>query len=124
MQKSSTNFRNVTTSEALQLLLSRRRARLAPNFRQRLAQLRRSCRQMAPSLPLTSRFPERQNTHWSVSPHRRLVMCRTAKHGSTTWSNYFVQMFTNDFGGSRAQATSRRWEDRFMTQRSDDFDTA
>ena len=31
---------------------------------------------------------------WSVSPSKGLVMCRTAKHGSTTWANYFVQIYS------------------------------
>ena len=44
-------------------------------------------------------------------------MCRTAKHGSTTWSNYFVQMFTNDYRGAQFQVKSRQLEDRFMTQK-------
>ena len=32
---------------------------------------------------------------WSIEEKHKLLMCRTAKHGSTTWSSNFVQIYTN-----------------------------
>ena len=31
---------------------------------------------------------------WTVNEKKGLVMCRTGKHGSTTWANYFVKIYT------------------------------
>ena len=30
-------------------------------------------------------------------PASRLLMCKTAKHGSTTWAQYFVSIFQNGY---------------------------
>jgi hypothetical protein len=31
---------------------------------------------------------------WSIEEKHKLLMCRTAKHGSTTWASIFVKMYT------------------------------
>ena len=31
-------------------------------------------------------------------PASKLLMCKTAKHGSTTWAQYFVSIFQNGYG--------------------------
>ena len=37
--------------------------------------------------------------HWSVEPKSKLIMCRTAKHGSTSWANIFVRIYSQGFAG-------------------------
>ena len=41
--------------------------------------------------------------HWSVEPESKLLMCRTAKHGSTSWANIFVRIYTQGFAGDLDQ---------------------
>ena len=31
---------------------------------------------------------------WTVNEEKGLAMCRTGKHGSTTWTKYFVKIYT------------------------------
>ena len=35
-----------------------------------------------------------KNIIWSIAPQHNMLMCRTAKHGSTTWANIFVQILS------------------------------
>ena len=42
--------------------------------------------------------PEIQNNIWSIAPGHNMIMCRTAKHGSTTWANIFVQILVHAHG--------------------------
>ena len=37
--------------------------------------------------------------HWSVEPDSQLLMCRTAKHGSTSWAAIFVRIYTQGLAG-------------------------
>ena len=34
-------------------------------------------------------------SRFSYDPGSKMIMCRTAKHGSSTWSNYFVKIYRN-----------------------------
>ena len=36
-------------------------------------------------------------TQFLFDPASRLLMCKTAKHGSTTWAQYFVSIFQNGY---------------------------
>ena len=40
----------------------------------------------------------------------RLVLCRTAKHGSTSWANNFVKMYLRDRRTVKTQVYLRRLE--------------
>jgi len=102
--------------KTLEERLGDRRRLLAPVFGDRLGQVAAACDSMERT-NTTMRHPERLNRHWTVSPHRRLALCRLAKHASTTWASYFVRIYDPEFSGSRAQETSRHWEAKFLTQR-------
>ena len=40
--------------------------------------------------------PGRMKTFlWSIENQHKLLMCRTAKHGSTTWASLFVHMYNH-----------------------------
>ena len=41
--------------------------------------------------------PGIKNIIWSIAPQHSLLMCRTAKHGSTTWANIFVQILSRKY---------------------------
>jgi len=94
--------------------LAKRGDRVRAVFQQRLARIGKVCKSQ-PAVNLTMRFPERLNRHWTVSPHRKLALCRMAKQGSTTWAAHFVRMYKQNFNGRRAQETSRKIEDKFLT---------
>ena len=58
-------------------------------FRERLERLERVCggEERSGNLPKVYKF--------NVAPEQRLIMCKQAKHGTTTLSQYFVQILTD-----------------------------
>ena len=59
-------------------------------FRERLERLERVCggeERRSGNLPKVYKF--------NVAPEQRLIMCKQAKHGTTTLSQYFVQILTH-----------------------------
>ena len=49
--------------------------------------------------------PPIKNIIWSIAPQHNLIMCRTAKHGSTTWANIFVQILSKKYSTLHQNAT-------------------
>ena len=60
-------------------------------FKRRTEKVRKVCSENESKIPLEVGI---NNLIWSIEAKHKLLMCRTAKHGSTTWSNYFVQIYT------------------------------
>ena len=60
-------------------------------FKYRNEQMRKVCSEEYSSDP----EPVKINKFiWSIEEKHKLLMCRTAKHGSTTWASIFVKMYT------------------------------
>ena len=62
-------------------------------FQKRRLTLVRACEEGSES----QRIPEevsKPDFQFNVAPREKLIMCKTAKHGSTTLSQYFVQILT------------------------------
>ena len=59
-------------------------------FQDRLETLARACQHV-------KRFRQDQKADFdfNIAPQQKLLMCKTAKHGTTTWSYYFIQIFLN-----------------------------
>ena len=67
-----------------------RRWRVQNIFKTRMEKIREVCEEEKENIAKVRKV----NVNiWSVERAHGLVMCRTAKHGSTTWANYFVQMY-------------------------------
>ena len=60
-------------------------------FRERLDTLETVCRDNRRQVP---REVSKNNFLFNVAPDHKLIMCKSAKHGTTTWSEYFVQILT------------------------------
>ena len=60
-------------------------------FEERTKRVRKVCNEEKSKIPAKVSI---NNLIWSIEAKHKLLMCRTAKHGSTTWSNYFVQMYS------------------------------
>ena len=60
-------------------------------FEERIEKLRNVCSEESSSIPAPSKI---NKLIWSMEEENKLLMCRTAKHGSTTWSSIFVQIYT------------------------------
>lgn len=52
---------------------------------------------------------------FNLDPRRKLVMCRTAKHGSTSWSNIFFKIYTHNVHGSGTQVDLKKLESQAYT---------
>ena len=48
----------------------------------------------------------------------RLVLCRTAKHGSTSWANNFVKMYLRDRRTVKTQVYLRKLEGKAYSRES------
>ena len=59
-------------------------------FRERLETLAKACQDIR-------RFREDQKAEYdfNIAPDQKLIMCKTAKHGTTTWSYNFIQILLN-----------------------------
>lgn len=55
---------------------------------------------------------------FSLEPKSRLVLCRTAKHGSTSWANNFVKMYLRDRRTVKTQVYLRRLERKAYSRES------
>jgi len=88
-----------------------KREKLNPRFSQRIEMLEKACSQMKE----TARIDQKPRK-WSVNPQYKLVMCRTAKHGSTSWASFFVQLYSHGRSGG-SQLASRKWEKKFVSDR-------
>ena len=73
--------------------LALRRVRVRKLFAERVERVRRVC-----EAERSERVGRVNTKIWSVEPQHGLVICRTAKHGSTTWANYFLQIYTKRSG--------------------------
>ena len=73
-------------------LHNKRISRIQTMFKSRTELVRRECDENRHLL--RPEPPAIQNIIWSMSPRHNLLMCRTAKHGSTTWANIFVQILS------------------------------
>ena len=62
-------------------------------FQERRLTMLRACEEgvARKRIPVEVSKPDFQ---FNVAPRQKLTMCKTAKHGSTTWSQYFVQILT------------------------------
>ena len=62
-------------------------------FKERRLSMLKACKEGRESnrIPLEVSKPDFQ---FNVAPQEQLIMCKTAKHGSTTLSQYFVQILT------------------------------
>ena len=65
-------------------------AELRGLFSERLETLARACQDIR-------RFREDQKAEYdfNIAPDQKLIMCKTAKHGTTTWSYNFIQILLN-----------------------------
>ena len=82
--------------EEIKPFLASSPAHLRDLFHERLEVLRRACQDNGAEVPMEVIRP---NFLFNVAPEQRLVMCKTAKHGTTTWSSYFLQIITNGWHG-------------------------
>ena len=57
--------------------------------------------------------PDMSESIWLLP---RLVLCRTAKHGSTSWANNFVKMYLRDKRTVKTQVYLRRLEGKAFTR--------
>ena len=91
-QKAESEDQSPTKLDSRQDILSEhlasRRDILAPRFSSRVSRLQEVCTSM------TSEEVSQTARIWSVNPRHKLVMCRTSKHGSTTWASLFVQLYS------------------------------
>ena len=56
-------------------------------FKESLAQLKSTC------VKYKSNHTTPPLKNFSLEPRHKLVICRTAKHGSTSWTNNFVKIY-------------------------------
>ena len=61
-------------------------------FHDRLVTMKEACRANMDKVPSDVK---KNNIQFNIAAKQKLIMCKTAKHGTTTWSNYFVQILTN-----------------------------
>ena len=73
-------------------ITSRRRLGLRAHFNRSLATLEAACGDPALRGLEVKTVPD---SRFSFDPVTKMLMCKTAKHGSTTWSNYFVTIYKN-----------------------------
>ena len=76
-------------------LTLRKREALHDYFHDGLSSLKSACRQDEIRSLDQSDVPLYM---FNYDPSSGLLMCHTAKHGSTTWSGYFVTIFQNGWG--------------------------
>ena len=69
-----------------------RREALHDSFHDGLSLVKASCRQNDIRTLSQRAVP---SSMFLYDPGSRLLMCKTAKHGSTTWAGYFVSIFQN-----------------------------
>ena len=61
-------------------------------FQERLFTMRKACQDNIQEVPQDVEKPDFQ---FNIAPKQKLIMCKTAKHGTTTWSQYFLQIITD-----------------------------
>jgi hypothetical protein len=67
--------------------------RIQKLFHERTERIRTVCSEENSRIPATVKIYT--GLIWSIEKKHKLLMCRTAKHGSTTWASIFVQIYTN-----------------------------
>ena len=83
--------------EKLQIdqLLGIRNGLIRAKFRNRTDRIQEVCAEERKVWPNADIFNHRIITFlWSAEPYYKMLLCRTAKHGSTSWASHFVQIFT------------------------------
>ena len=67
--------------------------RIQKIFGDRTERIRKVCEAENSKIP--AKLGKINQIIWSINAKHNLLMCRTAKHGSTTWSYNFVQIYTH-----------------------------
>ena len=75
-------------------ITSRRRLGLRGHFNRSLATMEAACGEPALRGLEVNTVPD---SRFSFDPVTKMLMCKTAKHGSTTWSKYFVTIYKNGY---------------------------
>ena len=105
-QKADSDSQNQTQTPHL----ASRRDILAPLFSPRLSHLQEVCATM------TSEEVVQTARIWSVNPRYKLAMCRTAKHGSTTWASLLVQLYSRGGRGGLPDSAQEVGEQVLLSQ--------
>ena len=69
-----------------------RHPRIKNMFIARTDRVREVCAAEKSRIPLSVEIKART---WSIEKRHKMLMCRTAKHGSTTWAYNFVKIYSN-----------------------------
>ena len=70
--------------------ISERNENIRKMFLSRIQRLEKACKQYASYLPKPDFFLPKA---YSLEPLEKLAICRTAKHGSTTWAKNFIHIY-------------------------------
>ena len=64
-------------------------------FHNRTERIKKVCEEERKVWPSSRIFKHRIISFlWSAEPHYKMLLCRTAKHGSTSWASHFVKIYT------------------------------
>lgn len=95
LENPATNLPGNTTIKAR----SKYHQQIQEIFKDRTDKIHKVCAEEKSKIPANVTI---KDMVWSIEEKHKLLMCRTAKHGSTTWSSNFVQIYTNGkMGGSQ-----------------------
>ena len=76
-------------------LLKVRNNLVREKFRNRTERIKKVCQEEKKIKPDSEIFSnEIISFIWSAEPNYKMLMCRTAKHGSTSWASHFVKIYT------------------------------
>ena len=79
----------------IEQLLKLRNNIVREKFRNRTDHIKKVCEQERVAFPNSDIFHQRKITFlWSIEPYYKLLLCRTAKHGSTSWARNLVRIYT------------------------------
>ena len=80
----------------IEMLLRIRNGLVREKFSNRTERIQRVCEEERKVWPNHEIFSHRIITFlWSIEPYYKMILCRTAKHGSTSWASHFVKIFTH-----------------------------
>jgi len=123
------------SSRGLQAVLDTRRAVLAPVFGSRVSRLVAACRGRGataprpqdPGPPAAQLEEEARRLclskgqwpycKWRVEPRHRLLMCAPGKHGTNTWTSYFLALYGGEGGEGSVKRQVRALEGQAYTPR-------
>ena len=73
-----------------------RRQKLKNVFQERNQKVRDVCKEESENIPkLLAKEAALRSGMYNIEHKHKLLMCRAAKHGTTTWAYNFIQMYKN-----------------------------